>query len=33
MLGGPVALAQMHFERADMIACQAAIDSANAYSV
>jgi hypothetical protein len=28
-----VLLAAMHFERGDMAACQAAIDSANAYSV
>jgi len=27
-----VALAQMHFDRGDMLACQWAIDGANAYT-
>ena len=28
-----VALAQMHFDRGDMIACQRAIDGVNAYAI
>jgi len=28
-----VALAQMHFDRGDMVACQRAIDGANPYAV
>ena len=32
-LADRVALAQMHFEGGDMIACQRAIDGANAYAI